>query len=65
MLTSFILTYYTSIRVGLLFNEIIMSPNVILTSIQTMLERVIDMDTGKYRRVNLYIYISNQDINNI
>lgn len=34
--------------VGLLFNELIMSPTIILTSIQTMLERVIDMDTGKY-----------------
>lgn len=33
---------------GLLFNEIIMAPDVILSSIQTMLERVVDMDTGRY-----------------
>ena len=34
--------------VGLLFNEIVMSPNVILTAILEMLERVVDMDSGKY-----------------
>ena len=34
--------------VGLLFNEIVMSPNVILSAILEMLERVIDMDSGKY-----------------
>lgn len=33
---------------GLLFNEILMSPNIILAAIQVMLERVIDMDTGKF-----------------
>jgi hypothetical protein len=34
--------------VGLLFNEIVMSPNVILAAILQMLERVVDMDSGKY-----------------
>jgi hypothetical protein len=34
--------------VGLLFNEIIMAPHVILSSVKMMLERVIEMDTGKY-----------------
>jgi hypothetical protein len=34
--------------VGLLFNEIVMSPNAILTSVLQMLEKVVDMDTGKY-----------------
>jgi hypothetical protein len=34
--------------VGLLFNEIIMAPHVILNSVKTMLEKVIEMDTGKY-----------------
>lgn len=34
--------------VGLLFNEIVMSPNVILTAILEMLEKVVDMDAGKY-----------------
>jgi hypothetical protein len=38
--------------VGLLFNEIILSPNIILSSIQVMLERVIDMDTGKYSELS-------------
>jgi hypothetical protein len=38
--------------VGLLFNELIMSPKLILTSIQTILERVIDMDTGKYSELS-------------
>ena len=31
-----------------MFNEIIMSPNVILTAIQQMLEKAIDMDSGRY-----------------
>ena len=34
--------------VGLLFNEIVMSPNAILTSVLQMLEKVVDMDSGKY-----------------
>ena len=34
--------------VGLLFNEIIMSPHIVLNSIKQMLERVIDLDTGRY-----------------
>lgn len=38
--------------VGLLFNEIITTPHVILSSIQLMLERVIDMDTGKYSELS-------------
>ena len=40
---------------GLLFNEIIMSPQVILTSIQSMLEKVIDMDTGRYSELSASI----------
>ena len=43
---------------GLLFNEIIMSPNVILTSVVNMLEKVIDMDTGKYSEIgDSFLYI--------
>jgi hypothetical protein len=34
--------------VGLLFNEIIMSPNIILSIIQIMLENVVEMDSGNY-----------------
>jgi hypothetical protein len=34
--------------VGLLFNELILAPHLMLTSLQAMLERVLDMDTGKY-----------------
>ena len=34
--------------VGLLFNEIVMSPNIILATVLHMLERVVDMDAGKY-----------------
>jgi hypothetical protein len=34
--------------VGLLFNEIVMSPNAILASVLQMLEKVVDMDSGKY-----------------
>ena len=41
--------------VGLLFNEIILSPQVILTAIQTMLEKVIDMDTGRYSELSASI----------
>ena len=33
---------------GLLFNEIQTAPNIILSSISHMLEKVIEMDTGKY-----------------
>jgi len=32
----------------LLFNELVMSPVIVLNCISTMLERVLDMDTGKY-----------------
>jgi hypothetical protein len=34
--------------VGLLFNELMMAPALVLNSIHSMLERVLDMDTGKY-----------------
>ena len=34
--------------VGLLYNELIVSPALVLNSVVIMLERVIDMDTGKY-----------------
>jgi hypothetical protein len=34
--------------VGLLFNELVMSPNAIMATILHMLERVVDMDSGKY-----------------
>jgi hypothetical protein len=37
-----------STTTGLLFNEIIMSPDIVLSSIKVMLERVVEMDTGKY-----------------
>ena len=37
---------------GLLFNEILMSPDVILTSIKHMLEKVLDMDAGRYSEVS-------------
>lgn len=49
---------HLSTAVGLLFNEIIMSPSVVLTSVQTMLEKVLEMDTGKYSELSesiLYI----------
>lgn len=38
--------------VGLLFNEVIMSPNIILASVKIMLEKVIEMDTGKYSEIS-------------
>jgi hypothetical protein len=34
--------------VGLLFNELIVAPALVLSSIHSMLEKVLDMDTGKY-----------------
>jgi len=37
---------------GLLFNEILTSPDVILTSIKNMLEKVLDMDAGRYSEVS-------------
>lgn len=43
---------------GLLFNEILMSPNVVLTSINHMLEKALDMDTGKFSEIgNAILYI--------
>ena len=44
---------------GLLFNEIIIAPQVVLTAVTTMLEKVIDMDTGKdvLYRIHCYIYM--------
>ena len=39
---------HLSTKVGLLFNEIIQAPNIILSSIHTMLDRVADMDSGRY-----------------
>jgi hypothetical protein len=39
---------HLSTSVGLLFNEILMAPNIILTAIQSMLDKVTDMDTGKF-----------------
>lgn len=47
-----------STSAGLLFNEIIMSPTVVLSAIHGMLLKVIEMDTGRYTRVSesiLYI----------
>lgn len=38
--------------VGLLFNELMMAPKLVLQSIQTILERVVDMDTGKYSSIS-------------
>lgn len=43
---------HLSTPAGLLFNEIMMSPKVILGSIQSMLERVVDMDSGRYSEVS-------------
>jgi hypothetical protein len=37
---------------GLLFNELIMSPNIILSSIHQMLEKCMEMDTGKYSELS-------------
>jgi hypothetical protein len=37
---------------GLLFNEIMMAPNVILTAIHGMLLKVIEMDTGKFSELS-------------
>ena len=39
---------HISTPVGLLFNELVMSPKTILASMQRMLEQVVDMDSGKY-----------------
>lgn len=39
---------HLSTPVGLLFNEILMAPNIILAAIQSMLDKVTDMDTGKF-----------------
>jgi hypothetical protein len=44
--------------VGLLFNEIILAPNVVLAAIQQMLEKSLEMDSGKYSELGqaiLYI----------
>ena len=38
--------------VGLLFNEIITAPHILFKAVQHMLEKVIDMDTGKYSGVS-------------
>ena len=38
--------------VGLLFNEIITAPHILFKSVQHMLEKVIDMDTGKYSGIS-------------
>ena len=38
--------------VGLLFNEIITAPHILFRSVMHMLEKVIDMDTGKYSAVS-------------
>ena len=43
---------HLSTSVGLLFNEIIMAPDIILKSILTMLEKSADMDTGKYSDIS-------------
>ncbi len=43
---------HMSTPAGLLFNEIIRSPDIILKSIQKMLEGVVDMDTGKYSQLS-------------
>jgi hypothetical protein len=43
---------HLSTPVGLLFNEIIMSPNIILSSIKAMLERVVDMDSGRFSEIS-------------
>ena len=35
--------------VGLLYNELIMSPSIVLTSVQTMLEKAIEMDVSNFK----------------
>ncbi len=37
---------------GLLFNELVMSPSIVLSSVQQMLEKVLEMDTGKYSELS-------------
>ena len=37
---------------GLLFNEIVMSPDAILTAVHQMLEKAIDMDSGRYSELS-------------
>lgn len=45
--------------VGLLFNELIFSPETLLSSVTSMLRQVVDFDTGKYLQhtgpVSLYV----------
>jgi hypothetical protein len=37
---------------GLLFNELIMSPNIVFASVYEMLDKVVEMDTGKYSELS-------------
>ena len=43
---------YLSTSVGLLFNEIRTAPHILLEAVQHMLEKVIEMDTGKFSQVS-------------
>ena len=43
---------HLSTPAGLLFNEIIMSPSVVMGSVQIMLEKVLEMDTGRYSEIS-------------
>jgi hypothetical protein len=43
---------------GLLFNEIIKCPSVVLSSVSSMLEKIVDMDTGKYSELgDAFLYV--------
>jgi hypothetical protein len=37
---------------GLLFNELIMSPNIVFAAVYEMLDKVVEMDTGKYSELS-------------
>ncbi|CAM9179352.1 unnamed protein product, partial [Ectocarpus fasciculatus] len=43
---------HLSTPAGLLFNEFLMSPKIILNAVQAMLETVLEMDTGKYSELS-------------
>lgn len=37
---------------GLLFNELIMAPNIVFSAVYDMLDKVVEMDTGKYSELS-------------
>jgi hypothetical protein len=52
MMVPYIDREHLSTPAGLLFNEIIMSPSIVMGSVQSMLERVLEMDTGRYSELS-------------